>query len=408
MRPGLRPLLILGACLWRAPVAAAVEISPLYGVQMLGGQYFFAGEKGSLSGNVSGMVAPAVKINEQWALLPALNSSYQGTKQVVDLVGAGTLFQEQMDHRAGLKAVYAPQDSLWRIKPSGSFKYELLKETKDEKWGNGLFDYQKWDLGLESEYIYKDPFSVRAGFDYYQVAFTNYTTLESQAAQNFSGLSRELVGDRILDTKNYALFLGMDAALGRLVVEGNAAATYRKFPKQHIVDGTGNLTSPFREDFVTTFGGAARLPSDIRGGLRLLSSWEVGYSYNSSNQNSFDAQRTQYLPYYYNYGEFRVGPSFKLLIGSAKEPVVFGLAGNWWYRRYPYRPIQDSAGAYQSAATHTSNWMGSASLNYPMAPHFSLIFNFQYGRALSNQNFEQSYKYNYTATNYLFGFGYSY
>ena len=52
--------------------------------------------------------------------------------------------------------------------------------------------------------------------------------------------------------------------------------------------------------------------------------------------------------------------------------------------------------------------MMSSSLNYPMAPHFSLVFNFQYGIASSNQQFEQYYKYNYTVTNYLFGFSYDF
>ena len=400
--------MLIAACLWLASAARAVEVSPLYGLQMLGGQYFFAGEKGSLSGNVSGMVAPALKFNEQWALLPSLNSSYQGTKQVVDLVGAGTLFQEQMDHRASLKSVYTSPGGNWRLKPSASYKYELLKETKDEDWGNGLFDYKKWDLGFEGEYVYREPFSLRAGFDYYQVAFLNYKTLESQAAQNFSGLSRELTGDRILDSRNYALSLGVDAPVWRLVLEGNASAAYSEFPKQHIVDGTGNLTAPTRRDLLTSFGAAVRLPSEIKPGLRLLSSLDIGYTYNSSDQNSYDAQRTQYLPYYYNYGEFRLGPSFKLMLGKPKEPIVLGLSGNWWYRRYPYRFAQDSTGLYQASATHTSNWMGSASLIYPMASHFSLLFNFQCGRALSNQNFDQYYKYNYTVTNYLFGFSYNY
>src|SRR3989338_131160 len=210
--------MLIAACLWLGFAGRAAEGSPPSGLQMLGGQYFFAGEKGSLSGNVSGMVAPALKFNEQWALLPSLNSSYQGTKQVVDLVGAGTLFQEQRAHRASLKSVYTSPGGNWRLKPSASYKYELLKETKDEDWGNGLFDYKKWDLGFEGEYVYREPFSLRAGFDYYQVAFLNYKTLESQAAQNFSGLSRELTGDRILDSRNYALSLGVDAPVWRLVL----------------------------------------------------------------------------------------------------------------------------------------------------------------------------------------------
>ena len=389
----------------------AAEVSPIYGLQALGGQNFYSGQRGSLSGNLSGVVAPAVKFDERWSLLPALNSNFQGTQQVLDVVGAGTLFQAQWDNRVGVKAVYTPADSPWRLKPSFSVKYQLLQQTKDEKLGSGLFDYYKWNTGLDVEYVYREPFSVRFGLDFFETHFPNYTSLESQAATSFQGqsLARELVGDHVLDTRSLLFMSAVEGPLSeRLIAEGTAGLLYQRFPSQHLVAASGDLAPPLREDVVTMMGASLKLPAELNSDLRVLGAFDLGASYESSNQNSYDATATQYLPYYYNFGELKVSPSVKFLFGSPRQATILGLGVTYWHRRYPYRPLQNSSGVYLGGSTHMNNWMVNSSLTYPMAPHFSLVFNFQHGQASSNQTFEQFYKYNYTTTSYLFGFSYDY
>ncbi|MBI3551756.1 MAG: hypothetical protein HY077_04500 [Elusimicrobia bacterium] len=394
-----------------AKAAVAVEISPIYGLQMLGGQSFYSGQKGTLSGNLNGTIAPAMKFNDKWSLLPTINTAYQGTEQVLDVVGGQTLFQMQWDNLAAAKLIYTPEGSDWRLKPSTSFKYELLKESNDERLGSGLFDYYQWSAGFEGEYLYRDPFSFHAGGDYFELHFPNYTSLESQAATNFGGqsLARELVGNRVIDTQNAMLGLGVSAPIqDRFVVEGGGRVLYQHFPNQHLVDATGNLTTPLRDDVATTLSGSLKMPVEFNADLRTLGALDLSGTYNSSNQNNFDASQTKFIPYFYNYGEVKVAPSFKLLVGSPRQPIVLGLSAAYWYRRYPYRPTQDPAGAYLSDHIHTNNWMTGANLNYPMAPHFSLVFDFNYGRGSSNQQFEQFFKYNYSTSNYWFGFNYLY
>lgn len=405
MRSSSLKLAALLGLLYAAP-AWSVEVSPIYGLQIMGGQYFFGGERGSLSGNASAVVAPAVKLDDRWAILPSVNSSYQGTKQVVDLVGAGTLFQEQMDHRVSVRAVYTPEESLWRLKPSAYFKYQLLKETKDESWTSGLFDYRKMGLGFEAEYEYHEPFALRMTADYYKVSYPNYNSLESQAA---AGLSRELAGGRVLDNDNAAFSISLDGPVGRrLIAEGTIYANYARFGEQHVVDPAGSLTAPTRGDITTSVSAGVKMPTELNSDLRLLPALNVGYTYNTSNQNSYDAQRTQWIPFYYNYGEWRLSPSLKALFGPVKSPIVASLGYTYWKRVYPHRLNQDANGSYQTDNIRTNNWMISTSLNYPMAPHFSLLFNLQHGKSSSNQGYQQFYTYNYTATNYLFGFSYDY
>lgn len=393
-------LLLLAAALCRA-----LEVSPIYGFQALGGQYFHRGQKGALSGNASAVMAPALKLDESWALLPALQSSYQGTKSVVDLVGAGTLFQEQMDHRASLRAVWMPPASQWRLKPSVSYKRQHLKETKDEKWGKGLFDYWRAGAGLEAEFVYRDPFSIRAGVDYHLTKFPNYLSLESRSP----GLARELAGAEVLNSRSFAFTLAGDVPLReRLVFDGAAVVEWRRYPHQRVVDETGALLDEPRGDLTATVVAGLRMPGELNTDLRLLGSFDVAVQAASSNQNSYDARAARHFPQFYNYREARATPSLKLLVGPAREPVIVGLSASVWLRQYPHRVAQDESGAYAGGRLVQRGWLGGASLTYPMAKRFSLLFNAQLGQASSNQRFEQFYRYDYTVANYLFGFSYDY
>ncbi|MEK9145624.1 MAG: hypothetical protein AAB339_08460, partial [Elusimicrobiota bacterium] len=339
-----------------------------------------------------------------------ISSSYQGTKQVVDLVGAGTLFQEQMDHRAGAKGVYTLKDRRWKLKPSFGYRAQLLKETADEKWGGGLFDYRRADFGLETEYAYKDPFAVRASFHYAMTTFPNYTSLESRAAFSLQGqdLARELVGDKVLDTHAYLFRLSAEAPYRGAVLEGSYALLSQRFPKQYVVDAAGNLTSPLRSDMTHALELGAKLPFEVAPRARLLASFDLGYTRSASNQNSYDALRAQFQEGYYDYSEFRVSPGARLLVGNPDRPVTMGLGMMFWIRDYAARKTQDTAGAYQSAALNSTSWLLSASVSRPIAPRVRVLFNFQYGAAYSNQRYETFYKYGYSAANYLFGVGYDF
>lgn len=396
-----------------AAQATGLEVSPIYGLQVLGGQNFYSGQRNSLSANFTGIVAPAMKFNDKWALLPSYHSVYSGTQQVLDVVGAGTLFQSQWDNRLGMRAVYTPDGSQWRFKPSLSAKSEFLQQSKDEQLGSGLFDYLMFGAGFDAEYVYRDPFSVKLGVNYFQTHFRNYTTLESRIATQFQGqsLARELVGDHILDTKNFLFTASIEAPLAeRLIIEGFSSFMYGRFPQQRLVAPSGDLSSPLREDVTTSLGASFKMPAELNSDLRLLGTLDFTGAYTSSNQNSFDATQTRFIPYYYNFGQVSVAPGVRFVLGPVKQATVVGLSATYWYRRYPYRNTQDpGSGAYQDGtSTHMHNWMLNATATYPMAPHFSLVFNVQHGRAQSNQSFQQFYRYNYTTTNYLFGFSYDY
>ncbi|MBI4054706.1 MAG: hypothetical protein HY402_01080 [Elusimicrobia bacterium] len=389
----------------------AVEILPIYNFQLSGGQYYFEGEESSFSGNSSLLASPVLRFNERWALLPIYTGAYRGTKQVQDLVGGGTLFQELQDHRVAAKALYTPVAD-WRFKGDLGFTMELLKETKDEEWFEGLFDYYKPGFGLEAEYLYQEPFSLRTRYDFYILHFPNYESLESQAGVDAEAgsLSRELAGEDVLNSLNHSLTLAGSLELPRrMILELELASVLRAFPDQQVVLETGELSGESRRDSLHLTNAGLRLPLvALSRNWSLAGDFSYSFLWNRSNQDSYDAQRTQFIESYYDYFQHRLGPSFQFFYGPPKEAMVFGLSGWVGYRDYTDRLVQDAEGTYGTDAIHVLESSVALRFSYPIAPRFRLQVSSELGWSSSNMDYEKLYRYNFSTANYLMGFSYEY
>lgn len=391
---------------------AKTKYLPYVAAQFNGGQYFFGGEQGSLTGNFNVLASMSIK-NEKlggWTLVPLLSSQYQGTKQVTDLVGGGTLFQERMSHSLGMRGVYQLNEK-WKLKPSLGYRWEFLKETRDESWGDGLFDYRRPGFSMEAEYAYADPFTLRMGYDFYHISFVNYRSLESiiQDSQGNS-LARELAGDYVLDSSNHSLYgAGTMQGPWRSYLEGALSATFRFFPEQHVVNGQGQLNNSTRHDMTTQLATAWRFPRELSSKWKGVGGLRLSAGYTSSNQNSYDAQRLKYLKDYYDSSTVRVGFDFTFYRKLGRpRPLQLDFSATLGRVDYYGRRAQDASGLYSGSRIYQNEAVVSTGISYPMAPHFVWTARVGYGRQSSNQDFERLYKYNLTTTTYRIGFGYEY
>jgi hypothetical protein len=390
-----------------AAPAGAIEVTPIAGIQALGGVHFFRGDKGALSGNADAVFAPAIKWDEKWSLLPSARSSYEGTRRVADVLGTATPAQERMEHKVAFRAVWADPMSRWRFKPGISYKLGFLKETADESWGGGLFDERLWTIGGEAELLTREPHSVRASLDWFDASYPNYTSLESQAAFQFAGqpVARELVGDKVLDRSGARLGLAFDMALGeRVRLDAALSTVWSRYGAQKVVDDSGQFDADSRSDFLTSMSVAARMPHEWNADLRALGSLTFGMGVLSSNQNGYDASRGTFLAGFYDYRELSVTPAVKLLVGPDRAPVAVDLSVGWRRRSYGGRRAQDASGAYTGGPLSTTEWTVASTLTYPIVKRFSLVFTLERASARSNQRFERYYRYAYEATSALAGF----
>ena len=393
--------------------ARALEVFPVFNATLMGGQYIFQGNRSNLGLDASVLAAPVLRQNEQWSYVPIYAGNYQGTKGVNDGVAAGTLFQQEMDHRVSLTAIDGLPGTSWKVKPSLSYKREFLLETKDESWGHGLFDYEKIGLGVEAENVYKDPFSYRLGLDIFRNRFPNFQSLESATGTDPLGnpLGRENAGTDVLDTYNYQLSVSGTRPYPyddpKLVLSGGYSLLYQDYSHETLVDSRGQLGTATRQDFLQTFSASAGSPKPVTlfgEPCRLDSSLGVNFALNLSNQNTFDATQTKFIANSYSYIDIGVGPSAVLTWGDKKKPA--SIAANLRYDRTMYlgRQAQDGGGLYTGATQIQDHYGLGLDYRYPIAPQLYLKAQANVLFVRSNNHFETTYSYNYTTENYLLGF----
>lgn len=412
----LKPLSTLAVLLAALP-AAAVEWTPVLNASLEGGQYFFQGQRGNLGANAAVTAAGLVKLDGRWSLLPMYAVAYRGTKGVDDGVAAGTLFQQQMDHTVSVTGIRKLSGTTWSVKPSAGYRREFLKETRDESWGHGLFDYEKISAGVELENAYREPFSFRAGLDAFRVRFPNYESLESRSGVDPFGdpLGRELASKHVLDTYNWQASVSGSRpwpyADPKVVLSGSYSFLYKDFLDQRIVAETGQFENSARRDFLQSLGGAVSRPvavSVFGGDGRLNLSMGLNLAYNRSNQNTFDATFARYIGDSYSYWTVGAGPSASLSWGNKKAPTWASLSLRWTRQNYLGRLVQDSAGVYGTAKQRHDRYALSLGYGYPLAPKLTLTFRANALWASSNHAYQKNYSYTYRALNYLLGVAYEF
>ncbi|PCI36955.1 MAG: hypothetical protein COB53_07895 [Elusimicrobia bacterium] len=409
-------VLALAAVFALAVPARPVEVIPIYGVSFLGGQYFFASDKSKLNANIKANVAPALKFEDSnWTLIPMYNGNFRGTKSVSDPVGSSTLFQQGMDHRISARGIYQRQDSNWKLKPTVAFKREFLRETRDETWGQGLFDFWTTSLGVEAENEYQAPFSYRFGYDIFFTKFPNFQSLESQSGVDPSGqpLGRERAGVDVLDTLNQQVSASITRPFPFDNPKVSVSAAYRllyaDYRDQPIIDVSGQPSTLGRQDFRQTLGLSIGMPKSYRGGrLRAGYGFNFNIAHNGSNQNTFDAGQSRFMSDTYSYLNFSVGPNANFSWGPKNETTSVSVGFTYSRTSYSGRLAQNTAGAFLADGQTDNRFLLALGYAYPIAPNFKLTARTNVLRQTSNQKFEQSYRYTFTTANYLLGFAYDY
>ncbi len=385
--------------------AGAYEVNTIGEFRFLGGQDYFNGNPSSLSGNLSFSVIPAIKFNERFTLAPTYMGSYRGTKEVNDLAGGGTLFQDSQTHYVSLKGLYSVTPAL-KIKPAVSYRVELLRETKNETWGKGLFDYSKVNTGIEAEYRYREKGVARAAIDRFVVRFPNYETLESSVAA--AGMGREQAGKKTLDSNSLSFTLSGEDFFGKTRATAGFSYTSRAYPDQPLVGADGSFTSSKRGDTVTSISAGATRPFLFRN-VRFVGALDAQYALNDSNQGNYDVSdpmAPRYTADYYDYTLAGVFPSLTVLLGQ--RPAALTLSAGMTRQNYGSRKAMDVSGVPLAENVHISETIFGVTFIYPVTKELRLRVTVNTVDASSNMKYAGSYAYNYSSSNYLMGFSYEF
>ncbi|MBI4051107.1 MAG: hypothetical protein HY400_01230, partial [Elusimicrobia bacterium] len=294
------------------------------------------------------------------------------------------------------------------LKPSVSYKNELITESVDEKLGKGLFDYNKLAFGVEAEREGRYFKSIRQSLTAYGIRFYHYESLSTS-----QDLGLEInSGSNVLDFNalDYALtveFIPFPEALAT----GSLLASFRHFPDQNIVTLTGEFESKKREDVYAAvlLGYQQKLPDlemeDFWFGMETAAGLNASYTLQESDQSNYDATRTQFNPDYYDYGEIMAGPFLAFRFAGK---LAMSLGYEFSDRHYQARPVQDKDGNYENKRVDMKTHTISLYFSYPLYAGLSAKAQGALRSATSNMKYESTYRYNYHSAHYFVGLGYSF
>ncbi len=398
MKKSLFAFLLL-PCL--APSAAAqVRLLPAADVSLLGGKYYLDSDAASFQGRFDAFFSPALQLGEGHELIPVYSGNYSGTQDIQELAGGGVLTRKRQTHTLSLKYVYT--DEFDKYKPRVSWSKALVQETKDEKWGDGLFDYNTLSAGFEAEQ--ERPYGTfTESYDFYSVKYPNYATLLSEAGTvidttTFNELSAN-AGTNTLDNANHRLAFGYTWYPEPAVMKAGYDFTYRRYGDQAVISkpatGQPYFKSDKRTDLVQNW--TCRVSRAIK---PVFMSVGARAGWLNSNQNSYDSARTKYIGNYYSYVDFELNPAVSFLLKNGTQ-FSFGL--DWRRLYYLGRLKQDAAGNYGASKINQTFWLTSVAARYPVYGKVYAKAAYNYQVSSSNMRYEADYRYNYRASTYLAG-----
>lgn len=390
--------LLLFAC--ALPGQAQVKLTPVADISVLGGKYYLDSDAASFHGRFDAFFSPVLSFGENAELVPVYAGNYSGTQDIQELAGGGVLTRQRQTHTVSLKYVYT--DEFDKYKPRLAYSRALIKETKDEKWGKGLFDYDTLSAGFEASQE-RPHGTFTESYDFYQVKYGNYSTLLSQSqtvidTTTFNELSAN-AGKNTLDNANHRLGFVYAWFPAAADMKAGYDFTYRRYGEQSIVGkpaaGQPYFKSDKRSDLVQNWSvNAARALKP----LYLSLGGRVGWL--SSNQNSYDSSRTKFIEDYYSYVDLGLSPSMNVVF---RDGMQFGFSLEWRRLYYLGRLKQDASGNYGSSKVNQTVWLTSLSARYPVFKGFYARAAYNYQVSNSNMRYEANYRYNYRASTYLAG-----
>ncbi|MGC8866931.1 MAG: hypothetical protein ACP5PA_01800 [Elusimicrobiales bacterium] len=360
------------------------------------GKSYFDGDSSSVDLNGDLAFSPVITLGDEDVIYPVYLGYFKGIEDLSEIAGGDVLVRQRMGHSFSVK--YVKSKDFNHIKPRISYSLNYVNETKDESWGNGLFDYRTFSIGVEFEQERPDA-TYLEGFDFFTISYPNYSSLIYKYStaidtSTYLELSRN-AGKDVLNSKNFKAYFDYTVFPKNLNITYSFALTYRSFYDQSVVNELGGFKSDKRRDLLGEFGFLLS-KSDKKIDAGFLS----GVSYLYSNQNSYDASRTKYIDDYYGYVSINFSPYFRL---KFKNKAAFDYSFRYERINYTGRLAQDVNGSYLSSKIYQNFYVNMISFSYPISDYLLTRLSYSYQSVDSNMKYETGYRYNYTSGNILFG-----
>ncbi len=393
MRRGLLALLILASL---SRVAHGATMLNVGHVELLGAYSEVKDGNTDVGQDLTGFWAPIIKISDTYCVIPLIDVHLNRVAQFLP-EDQGNRFNNTYlttNTNIAFRKEFKPG---WFSKVTVLGTWNFMKESQEDNWGKGLYDYTDVGANLEVKHLKKTDTSegnAALSFEYYRRKYPNFQTLISETS----------VTPPEVDEKDFHAFkpkLRLDyATAGGLTLFAQPYFESRHFDDKHLVkdDGTLDLAKKRTDSqVVLDFGASHRLPWE-----KLTLGLDNSLTHYRSNIGFYDTRSTLSLSDdvftadYYNYDSGRISPWFEFAYPITNEKIIrarLGYAFN--YRRYLDRKAQSANGTYLPEDQKDNEQEMFFSLNIPLANDWDWVTRYSNTRTRSNQEYEAFYRYSY-------------
>lgn len=395
----LSPLLLLLFSLRVTTEAWSAGKDPFFYVlegEFLGGYSQIEGHDGTGSSLDNWLFAPTWKVNDNTYWINVYNGFYNHSAQVVAQEEGGRSAQTTQGHSLATSFKYEVNDT-WSLRPLFFADWIFVNETKDESFGEGLYDYRDIGAGLESTWLLQRTETrmddVRLGFRFLDREYPNYQSLLSLFNPNGSVETdeKDLNGYKVNLSRNVVSKDDWSWALEGIFF-------YKDYTDKKTINSNGIRTGDGREDTVEYLNAFISHPLCPAWTFRL----DAQAAFNQSNLDFYDTHNSatfaddDFIRNYYDYTSLTLKPSFTY-VRSLGEQGNFIFTADYAFNALLYsgRRAQNTAGVYSSDDEEDYTHTFSAKTSYPVTKNVSWVVYGSYTIADSNQDFESFYLYNY-------------
>ncbi|MBN1898270.1 MAG: hypothetical protein JW827_05805 [Spirochaetes bacterium] len=304
--------------------------------------------------------------------------------------GPGIVEGQEASFSERAQSHYFMAKHLWKvsdkifIKPKVGFLMEFNKFGKNEEWGEGLYDLNKFTFG--SSFAYSDSLSFAYDFQIYK--YPNYSDLYTLYLTDFTK------DEPAEDYKNHRFSLSYknSSLINSMVFLLEYDLSLSFYDNKKVLGVTG-YTGP--DDQKSTHHYISFLPQ-LKSGHVVLGLNLIG-EINDSNQNyifGYDPSSIQYKENFFSYTTGQVKPIISFLFGKEDSlSVMF----SFLHKRYKNRPSQEPSGIFTRSRLYVESLSAGLSYYVKLSKYFALNPSYAFVNTKSNNDYSQAADYNYDA-----------
>ena len=354
-------------------------------------------------------LSPNYKSSDTFYWLNVYNGSYDRSSQVVAQEEGPRLTQETQTHSLSTAfKIYVDPD--WSLRPTFFSDWVFVSETRDEDFGDGLYDYHDLGGGLESVRVLSKTESgrheLRAGYRFFEREYPNYQSLLYIFNSNASPETNEK------DFAGHKFNLGYDVMNREEWSWGiEGIMLYKDYHDKRTINSDGALQNDTREDFLSYLNVNVSHAINEKWRFRLdgrLVNNESNLDFNDTHSTSTLGD-DDFVSDYFDYTLALARPTFTYsnLLGEDRT-LVFSASYALQFQHYPGRTAQDVTGDYTAEEQEDWSHTLSTRFSYPLTKNWAWVSTASYSTVSSNQDYQATYLYSYDMWSVLTGVSVSY